>query len=193
MVDKMVKEADLIAVKKGAIEREKRLREQIEDLNRRVVDSESRQRQAESQLKIAKTNLDDDVEVKSVREYLLSEDARLKQERQKYQDDLTSFDKRERGVRAKELHMDLQSKGVEIDLDSLLGAEDMEGESHRIFTEFLVKQNEELKKGKGTSPAESVFESGAGASTKKQPKDMTTPEFAEHVRTLKQMALSETK
>ena len=61
--EKMVKESDLIAYKKSAQERERKLKEEIETINKRVAEAEQARRQAESQLKIARANVEDDEEV----------------------------------------------------------------------------------------------------------------------------------
>ena len=144
--DKMVKEADLIAFKKSAESREKKFKQELEELNKRVADAEAGRRQVESQLKITKVDLEDDEEVKKVREFLLNEDKRIENEAKKLQERLDSFTKRERGVMAKELAFEMKSKGVELKEEALLEAEDMKAKAAEVYTEFLVQQNENLKR-----------------------------------------------
>jgi hypothetical protein len=117
--------------------------------------------------------------VKTVREYLLKEDERLARLAKGHEEREAAIAKRERVARAKELTMDYKSKGLEIDEQSLLDAEDMELYAKDRHLEFLATENEKLKK-EPSNPAETVFESGDGKAIKKSVADMSDAEFEAH-------------
>lgn len=193
--ERMVKESDLIAVKKASAKNEQALKAQVDELTRRVAAEQTARRQAESQIQILRANAADDEEVKKIRDYLLSEDTRLSTEREKYDKDVTALKDRERKVRAGEIASDLKSKGVEFDMETLQNAEDIEKFSHDLYVEHLAKENEELKKAKETpqepqNPAESVVERGTGGLVKKGVWAQSDKEFDQTYETMRQEALS---
>ena len=159
-VPKTVPEGDLIAFKKGSLEREKKLKEELANLRDEL-----------SQVKISQTDVEDDEEVKKVKEYLLSEDKRIKTQRAKLEADLTTYEKRERVVRAKEL---ASQRGV--DEETLLASEDMDTKSLELYAERLAKEKAELEEKLKSSP-ERIYETGGGGQLRKQPKDMSKDEF----------------
>lgn len=170
---KMVPESDLVAFKRGAIEREKRLKEELAKKDDALAE-------ANAQLKIAQANLEDDAEVAKVRDSLVERDRKLTEKEQKLEKDLASFNEREQEVRVQALATE---HGVEI--DDIKDAEDPEKEALRLKAERLTKEAEEAKK----SP-ESLYESGTPGSVKTQPKDMSDEEFEAHVKAERTKALS---
>jgi hypothetical protein len=168
---RMVPESDLIAAKKAGEHREKVLRDQLAQVSQSVS-------RLENELKIAKANGEDNDEVRKVKELLLEQDRVLEEKRSKYEQDLASVSDRERKARARELVVDLKGKGVEVEVDTLLGAEDMDRHSKDLLVEFQAKEIERLKAQPAKGTPESVFDLGNGGVTKKSIKDIdvSTPE-----------------
>jgi len=176
---KMVLEADLIALREGSKSREKKLKAELEEAERKIEE-------LTDQNKIAEVSADDDDAVKAVKKYLLEKEREINKARAKYEKDVASYQEREKGVRARELAAEYKQRGVEIDLDSLLNSEDMEKVSLDRYAAFLAEENKKLKETKAPEP--SVFESTVAGTSKKQPKNMTDEEFAEFEKTIKSKA-----
>lgn len=162
-VEKTVPEHVLVSFKRGSQERERALQEELTKLK--------------SELKIAKTNVDDDDEVSKVRAYLLSEEEKVNNLRAQFDTDLASFKERERETVVKAL-----SAQYNVEQSELEGAEDPEKVALKLYAERLAGE----KKG---SP-ESVYELGTRGSAKKTPADMNDEEFKEYRQGLKREALS---
>mgnify|MGYP001561540446 CR=1 FL=1 len=174
---------DLIAIKQILKDREKKWEIEKTRLFSQVG-------QLQNELKIAKANGEDSAEVELVKKSLLDQADKIKTDREKFEDDLNSYNKREREFRAGKLAFDLKAKGVEIEAESLLNEEDMDAKSRDLLVEHLAKENESLKANQSNSPGESVFERGSGGLLKKQPKDMDDAEFAGYEKAIKGQALS---
>jgi len=172
---KVVPESDLIAVKRKAQEIEKRLREELAELKGKLAE-------AESELEIGATDVEDDEEVKKVKTYLKGEDNKIKQERAKLDADLAAFQERERESRVQTLASQYQ-----VEIDAIKDAEDPEKEALRLANERLAKEKEEAET--KASP-ESVFEHGAGGIVKKPILDMNDAEFEAKEKALKAESLS---
>ena len=172
---KMVLEADLIAFKKGSTEREKKLREELEE-------SKAKLTQAESETKLAKMNVEDDEVVSTVKAHLVEEDRRIRGERAKLDKDLASLEEREREARVQALASEHQ-----VDIDAIKYADDPEKEALKIKGERLTREKQELEKEK---TPESVFESGTPGTVKKSIWDMSDDDFNAHVEKQKREALS---
>jgi len=155
----------------------------------KVPEFESQIRKLTADLKTATTNLQDDDEVKQVREYLMTENETLETKRKEHEANLKALTDRERKARAKELSLDYKSKGLDLKEEDLLGAENMDDYAKTQHLEFLAKENERLK-AQPRNPAETVFEGGEGSALKKMPKDMSDAEFTAHVQKLQQEALA---
>lgn len=183
---KMVPEKDLIALK----ERLRKTEEKAAEAAKRLADLTASNATLERQLKTAKANLEDDDEVKEVREYLMQHDAEVSQKAKDAEARDTSLKERERKVRARELVADYKAKGLELTEDGLLSAEDMETYAKDSHAEFQAKEIERLKNQPQAGSPEGVFESGRGGVVKKQPKDMTDAEFDAHWQSLQAGALS---
>ncbi len=168
---KMVPEYQLIEYKKAAEHREKQAKERESQLSQAVA-------RLENELKIAKANGDDSEEVQLVRQHLLTQNKELDEKRTKHEQDSATLTDRERKARARELVIELKSKGVETDIDALLGAEDMDRHSKDLLVEFLAKENERLKAQPSPNAPESVFDMGSGGVVRKSVKDIDvkTPE-----------------
>ena len=179
---KVVPLADFLALKKGSADREKKLKGQLDEALEQVSG-------LQSQLDIAKVDVDDDADVKVVRQDLLKRDKELRDGRAKHEKDLTAFAEREKVVKAKELVADYKARGVELDLDTLLGEEDMERKALDQFASHLAEENLSLKTKEPVKPT-SFFESTMISSSKKQPKDMTDDEFKQFVKEETTKALS---
>ena len=173
---KMVLEADLIAVKKGAKETERRLKEELAEIKEALA-------QAQTEAKVAKIEAvdRDDDEIKEVKTYLLEQEKKIRAERTKHEENLASFKERERGVRASEL-----ATKYGIDREVILAEEDMETTSVNLYAERLAKENEELK----TKTPESVYERGAGGIAKKGVWEKTPEEFEADVAKQRREALA---
>lgn len=180
---KMVPESELLTIKGIMRSKEKKWEMRETELTGQVS-------QLQNQLKIAKANGEDSEEVRLVKQDLIDQAKELETKRSKLDDDLNSHTKREREFRARVIAADLKSKGVEVEVESLLDAEDMERHSKDLLVDYLAKENEALKKGPQERSPESVFERGSGGLFKKMPKDMNREEFAELEKNLKLQAAS---
>ena len=174
---KVVPESDFIAFKKGSIEREKRVKEELAKVKEQLS-------QTEAELKITKTDVGDDEEVSKVKGYLVEEARKLNQARAKLEADLTSFKGRDKEVRVKML-----ASKYGVDEESISEEEDPEKKALELFAERLTKEKEELATKVKQSP-ESIYESGTPGAIKTQPKDMPDAEFDKHWEQKKQEALS---
>ncbi len=174
---KMIPETDLIALREGSRSRERKLKEQLEEANRRVEDLAARE-------KVARLSGDDDDAIKAVKKYLLEQEDEINKARARYEKDVTSYQERERGVRAKELAVEYKQRGVDVSVESLLNSEDMEKVALDRYAEFLAEENKKLKE-TPKPPEPRVFESTPAGTSKKQVKDMSDEEFAEFEKTIK--------
>lgn len=176
---KLVPEADLIALREGSKSREKRWKAELDEAKQRIEELTDKER-------IARISADDDDDVKAVKKYLLDREEEIKKLRAKYEKDVASYQEREKGVRARELVAEYKQRGVEIDADALLSSEDMERVALDRYSAFLAEENKKLKETKTPEPG--VFESTPAGTSRKMPKDMTTEEFAEFEKTIKSKA-----
>lgn len=163
------------AFKEGAIRREKKLKEQLEERDAQIAS-------LQGELRIAKMDVDDADDVKAVKAHLLERESEVNKKLQQHQKDLTSIAEREKKVRAQELAAEYKEKGLTVDVESLLSAEDMDRFTLDRYAEFLAEENKKLKE---KSPESRVFETGAVSVSRKQPKDMTDEEFADYAKELK--------
>lgn len=181
MPDKMIPESDLIKFKKGAEGREERLKTENEGLRTKVTTLTTEASTAKAQLKTVKSNLEDDGEVSELRDYLLKEDEKNQANSSKNEQDRTSLDKREREVRVKEIVAEYKSKGVELDSDEIVKADDMDNFAVAAFNDHLAKENEALRKGEtpeNPNSPESVLDINTGTPiSKKKVADMSNEEF----------------
>lgn len=183
---KMVPEWQLLKIK----DKSEKLEKELSEANTKMSKIDSERNTLQAKVKTLMTDLEDEGEVKELREYLLQKDGELTDRENKFKEQETSVSKRGREVRAKELAIDLKSKGVEFDDATLLGAEDMEKHASDLYVEFLAKENEKLKTTPQANSPEAVFESGEGAHIKKTVAQMTDAEFTAHWNAQKQEALS---
>lgn len=166
---KMVPEADLIAVKNASAGREKKLREELTEKTKEVAE-------LKAELKMAKTNLEDEGEVAEVRQYLIDEGKRIEAEKAELEQDRASIKQRERDADVKAL---AEKHGVEI--DQIKDAEDPEKEALKIVNERLAE---------GGGGGEEFFESKSPGGVRQQPKDMSDEDFEKHVKGMEQEAVS---
>lgn len=174
---KMVLEADLLRFKKGAEAREKKLREELQTASAKLRDVEAKSI-------LGGLNVPDDGEVGVVKKYLIDKAKELETQRQKLEEELTSFREREREVRVKDVALKYG-----LSSDELMGEEDVESAALRLQAERLAKENEELKK-KTTMTPQPVYETGSPAVVRKNVFDMNDKELAEYEKELKNKALS---
>ena len=177
---KVVSESDFIAFKKGSLERERRMKEELAKVKGQLS-------QTEAELKITKTDVGDDEEVSKVKAYLIEEAKKLRKERAELETDLTSFKERDKEVRVKML-----ASKYGVDEESISGEEDPEKKALELFAERLIKEKEEsatLAAKKAETP-ESIYETGTPGGVKTQPKDMSDGEFDKHWGKIKREALS---
>lgn len=171
---KKVLESDLIAFKKGANEREKKLREELAEIKVDLAE-------ANSKVKISRVEGEDDEEVRKIKEFLLGEDKRIREGNAKLEQDEASFKEREKEVGAKEL---ATKYGVTV--DSIINEPDMEKAALTIYSANLVEEKKKLEE----RTPESIFENAPGGAVKTQPKDMSPEEFDKFVKVQRDEALS---
>ena len=176
---KLILETDLIKFKASAENREKNFKKDLADIKAKFAEIETTNKQYEAQIKTLKANLTDDDEVKEVRDYLLSEDKRLAEDRSKLGKERADNEGLLKKAMAKGLVIDYKGKGLELKEEDLLSQEDMDKHVSSLWTEHLSKENERLKT-QPSSPAESTFEHGSGGVVKKSVADMTPVEFESH-------------
>ena len=169
--------SDFKAFKEGALKREKKLKEQLEERDAQIAS-------LQGELRIVKMDVDDADDVKAVKAHLLERESKLNSEVTKHQKDLTSFIEREKKVRAQELAAEYKEKGLTVDVESLLSAEDMDRVIMDKYTEFLAEENQKLKTAKTSESGKSVFETGAASVSRKQPADMTDEELVVYANKL---------
>ena len=157
---KTVPEKDLIAVKM----REKALKDELAGYKSRLAETEA-------ELEARATNMDDDDEVRKVREHLISENKKLANERASLDKDKASLSEERKEARVKTLASEY---GVE--LDDIKDAEDPEKEALRLVNERLTKE----KADQATKTPESVYESSGGGAVKTNIKDMSDEEFMKY-------------
>ena len=169
---KMVPVADLIALKKKY---EKGEAEWAKD--------KSRISELERQVKITKANLDDDPEVKAVRQALLDQADELAKREESVQSKVASFEEREK----ESLLQTLVTK-YGVSLDDIKGAENPKEKALEMYTERLESEKGQTSEKKDeTSAAEQTFESGtSGGKVKKTPLEMNAEEFKNYESSLKQ-------
>ena len=104
----------------------------------------------EAQLKVAKVNGEDDEEIKKVRQGLLDEWDKLKADKDKLDEDSTSFKEREKIFTVSQL---ASKYGVEV--DAISDKDDPEKEALKLYAEKLTKEKEVPKPGvyDASSPA----------------------------------------
>lgn len=161
--EKTVPLSQLMALK----EKEKKTRAELEE-------AKTSNAKLTSELKIAKTDIDDDEEVKGVRKFLVDEDTRIKEAATKLDKDTATFNER-----AKESQVKAWASEHGVKEEDIVDAEDPEKEALRLKAERLTEE----KKAPG-----SVFESGGGGVAGVQPKDMTDEAFEKHVKGLEMEA-----
>ena len=170
-----------MAVKNQLSQKEKRWADERIQFTQQVT-------QLQGELRVAKAN--SDMEVEEVRKGLLEESRTLDEKREKLDNDLNSHKTTVREFRAKELASDLKSKGVEVELQSLLDAEDSEAMAKDLLVEFQGKEIVRLKTQPQPGSPESVFESGSGGVVRKSAKDMPDAEFNTHWANLNRQAVA---
>ncbi len=176
--DKMIPEAQLITYKKSAENREEKLKKTITEMTQERDGLKTSNSTLSANVKTLKANLEDEGEVKEVREYLLEEDKRITELRSQTEKDRASVAGERKEVRARELVAEYGPKGLALEKETLLNEEDMDKYALSSFNEFLVKQKGETKPPE--NPAESVFDTGDGSVVKKSVKDMSDDEFNKH-------------
>ena len=150
---------DFFSYKEASLKREKKLKEEL-------AESKQRGAELEAELKIAKTDTEDEGEISEVKKALLKRDAELNEKDRKLAKDLASIEEREKEVRVKTLASEYQ-----VEIDAIKDAEDPEKEALRIVAKRLTKEKEE------TPAPESVFESKTPGGVKVPIKDMPDTEF----------------
>ena len=156
---KMVREQDLMAQKKA---KEKALEELAEEKRKTA--------RLEHELKVAKTDAEDEDEVLAIKEALKNQFDEIQQERAKFQTELTAFEGEKKASRLQAL---ASEHGVEI--DSIKDAEDPEKEALRLKLERIAG-----KMAEAPSPESVVEHAPAGGIIKKMPLDMSDKEFADY-------------
>ncbi len=163
---KMVRESDLVAVKK----REDKLKEELARVTSKITQLEDDKTGIAAELKIAKTDASDEDEVVRVREALIAQHDEnkksLKSDRDKFTEELTSFNKREKEGRVQEL-----ASKFKVDVEAIQEADDPEKRAMELQLERLTSGNE-------NSPEDIVDTSGGGGVVKKSIPNMTDEEFA---------------
>lgn len=168
---KMVRESDLLAVKK----REERLKEELTQAKHQIV-------QIQSELKVAKVDTGDSDEVDSVKKWLVDEEDRLNKMREAQEEKETSLNEREKESRVQALASEYQ-----VDAEELKKAENPRERALELQLERLTKEKEETP-----SPEDVLLTTPAGVQPKKQFKDMNREELAAAEAKMKEEVLSKT-
>jgi len=196
---KTVSLTDFIALK----ERTRKLEAQLADKNTRIGD-------LEAELKVASVDGDDGEAVNTVKQHLLKREREIKDLENSIKEKETNFSEREKLVRAKELALEYQERGLTVDVEDLKDQDDPEKYLLTKWGEHLAEENGKLKGGTkeettpqgevktpeaaktiAETPAKTpVYERGAVGVSKKMPKDMTDTEFAQYEESIKAKALS---
>ena len=155
---KMVPEKDLLAV---AARRDKYKAE--------LAEKDSLVAKLQAELRVAKLNVEDDEEIKAVKEYLLGLADSIDQREKKHSKDLADFEEREKDSRVKAL-----AEEYGVDLDVIKDAEDPEKEALRIVAR-QAKENKE-------KAPESVVDLSPSVTTKKNVWDMSDDEFNKKIK-----------
>ena len=169
---KMIAESDFLAFKEGSLGRERRLKAELVTVKKELGI-------AQSELKVAKMNGEDDEEVAKVKAYLVAEAKKVEAQRAELDADLASKQERDKEAKTQAL---VTKYGV--DIESISGEDDPEKKALELYAERLTKEVGELKR------SAQVFETGSVGMTKKQPKDMDEKEFDTHTKQLREKALS---
>lgn len=165
---KMVREADLIAVKK-----------QRDDFRAKLANKDGDIAQLKSELKMAKANLDEDGEA-DVRKYLTGRDEELNEREAKLEKQETDLRERESSQAERDREDRIKSLAAEygVEIDAIRDAEDPEKAALKLERERLVKEKE--------NPAENAFESNAsGGRVKKNVYAMNDEELKAYEEELK--------
>ena len=149
-------EKDFMAQKAKAEKYEKLYKEQETTVSRLT-----------SELKIAKTNVEDDDEVKLVKQHLLDQEAEIRKNREQYEKDRAGFDEK---IKASNVKAWASQYGV--DVVDIKDAEDPEKEALRLQA---ARMTEEAK----TASPGSVVERGTGGMSETGVWDKTQKQFDE--------------
>lgn len=173
---KMVPEADLLRLKKGSEAREKKYREELQNVSAKL-------REMEAKSIMGGLSTGDEADVSKVKAYLLDRAKEIEARSQKLEEELASFREREREVRVKDVALKYG-----LNSDDLAGEEDVESAALRLRAERLAKENEELKK-QTTTTQPVVYESNSSTGVvRKNVWDMNPKELADYEKELKNKA-----
>lgn len=175
---KLVPESDLIAIKRKYQDIEKKLRGELAEIKGKFAE-------AQAELEVTSTDVEDSDEVKRVKSYLVGESKKVQAERAKLEEDLASFKEREKESRVQTL-----ASKYGIDVESIGSEEDPEKKAYEIVAERLTKEKEELQKNVPPVSPESVLEHEAPSIKKVSPKDMPVADFNNLWEAKKKEALS---
>lgn len=174
---KTVPEAQLIGLKKG-------LEAKIKQLEVERARAQSRIQELEDSLKVKGLDEDDEDAVSEVKKHLLAENRKLKEEKEKFEQQRSDYEGRLRSVRIREL---VNEYGIEA--EALSGLEDInliENEALKLRAEkaekLIKEKEEELTKVKGTPSG--VYETGSPAVAKKDIWAMSEEEFEKYKKEL---------
>lgn len=171
------------------------LKEKVKKYEGDNLAHQNRIAELENALQIAQANANDPEDIAKVKAMLAKQDKEFATKLTKYNEEVASFEEGRKQHRAEKLAFDLKAKGVETTPESLLEEEDMEGKANSLILEHLTQENEKLKATPATQPkvpppASQVYEAGAPALTKTQPKDMDDKTFESYVKGLEAEALA---
>ena len=154
------------------------VRSKLEKAEKELSQLRTQNAQLNSELRIAKSNLDDEGDVKAVRAQLVEEADKLDKMR-------AELEQRETGVKEKERASQLQTlvSTYEVDIEQLQHADDPEKEALRLYAKRLKEEKE--NKSPGLSPEDVVERASVSTLPKKSVIDMSKEEFGNYEKQLK--------
>ena len=166
-ITKTVPLAELIKVRKE-------LTEKFHKAEERLAELEKENSGLESALSIAKSKMEDE-DVADVKKDLLKRDKELQGLEAKFAKRETSLKEKEKEVRVKGLVAEYKGRGIELDEEALMAAEDPRDVIMETVSAHLAQKEKEKEE---TPETPSVYETGqASTGPRKMPKDMTREEL----------------
>ena len=132
---KMVRESDLLAVKA-----------QVRELKETLAAREAKNAQLESEVKMAKANLEDDESTKEVRGFLLERDKELNEREADLEKKVSDFKERESSYQERERETRIKTLVSEygVELNAIKDADDPEKEALKLVMSVLRRRRKQL-------------------------------------------------
>ena len=161
---KTVPESDFVAFKRAAIERERRLKAELEEARGQVS-------QLQSDTKFLDLDVDDSDGVNAVKRELLRRERELNQKTSAVEKREAGATEKERLASARMLVADYQQRGLDVDVDSILAEENPELYLRDKMIEHLLAEKETSQGEKPSETEAQIYESIPAATNSKIPTD----------------------